>query len=116
MSPEERQEALQAALSDLERMRTAGTFNEPLRPSEAVMGERLFAAVVAGFTPLNAKNLGASWAVRNYDAAIEALHGALAITSPVLPNPKRAVAGIVGYFPQKDPGEDDPSFEDEIGL
>ena len=116
MSDEERRECLQKAISDLERMKSAGTSGAPLRPSEAAMGERLFAAVVAGFTPLDAKTLGASWAVRNYESAIGQLHDALAITAPVLPTSNRAVAGMIGYYPQPDPGEDSPTFEDEIGL
>lgn len=116
MSAEERQECLQKAIADLERMRSTGTSGTALRPSEMAMGERLFAAVVAGFTPLDARTLGASWAIRNYEAAISQLHDALAVTSPTLPSANRAVAGIVGYYPQQDPGEGEPSFEDEIGL
>lgn len=116
MSADERQECLQRAVTDLERMRSTGTSGAPLRPSEAAMGERLFAAVVAGFTPLDAKTLGASWAVRNYETALNLLHNAIAISSPSLPKANRAVAGIIGYYPQPDPGEDEPTFEDEIGL
>lgn len=116
MSDVERQECLQKAIADLKRMRSAGTFNTPLRPSEIAIGERLFAAVIAGFTHLDSRTLGASWAVRNYEVALQQLHNALAIAAPVLPSANQAASGIIGYYPQQDPGEEETTFEDQIGL
>lgn len=116
MSPEERQASLERALADLRRMAERSAPKTPLRPSEAAMGERLFAAVVAGFTPLDARTLGASWAIRNFEAATEHLERALAMTAPNLPTAQNAVAGIIGWRPQHDPGEEPATFEDGLGL
>lgn len=117
LSPEERRAGLERALADLMRMKERGAPTTPLRASEAAMGERLFAAVVAGFTPLDARTLGASWAVRNFDAAKGHLEAALSMEAPRLPAPDRAVAGILGWRPEQDPGESDPeTFEEGLGL